>query len=319
MRFTAVVTTAAVALALAGCSSQKQQSSAEYFAAANDSFRTGALEAAIDQYHDLLDQHPFSEHSEEAELKIAHAYYLAGAYPEAVVALTDFQRRHPTSPHLPFVGYYLGMCYVRQMNTVDRDQTAARNAHTYFLTLTRQYPDSPFAELGRERLTECRERLAGHDLYVANFYSKRENYRAAEVRLLTLASRYQETPAAADALLELGSYYSSHNMQEQAALAYLALIDSQPKSPNAPRAEEALASLPTNLPTAGEGDPLDALLAANGRRRSPLDVEPIRVPDLAGSRQPQPGLAGGPGGGFGQGGGPFGGSASSPFGRGRGY
>jgi len=314
MKGITVVTTALVVAALAGCASKKGQSSEEYFDAANESFRMGALDIAIDQFNELLDQHPFSEHSEEAELKIAHAYYLAGDYPEAVVALTDFQRRHPTSPNLPFVGYYLGMCYVRQMNTIDRDQTAARNAHTYFLTVSRQYPDSPFAELARERLAECRERLAAHDLYVANFYKQRENFRAAEARMLTLASRYEGTPAAADALMELGSYYGSHDRPEQAALAYLAVIDASPTGPNAPRAEEELAKLPTSMPVSGGGEPLDALLAANGRQRSTLDVEPIRAPDLN-AKPPRPGLAGAgtPGGGFGQGSGPFGGG--SPFGR----
>ncbi|MCK6555022.1 outer membrane protein assembly factor BamD [Candidatus Binatia bacterium] len=318
MRTVIIIGLALAAAALAGCAGKKGQTSEQYFTTANDSFRTGALDMAIEQFNELLDQHPFSEHSEEAELRIAHAYYLAGSYPEAVVALTDFQRRHPTSPNLPFVGYYLGMCYLRQMNTLDRDQTAARNAHTYFLTVSRQYPDSPFAELARERLAECRDRLAAHDLYVANFYRRRENFRAAEVRMLTLASRYQETPAAAEALIELGNYYGSQKRPEQAALAYLALIDAQPTSPELPRAEEELAKLPADLPATGGGDPLGALLAANGRQRSTLDIEPIRMPDLS-AKPPRPGLAGaGSPGGFGQGGGPFGGGGS-PFGRGGAY
>lgn len=317
MRSTTAIAIALVGTTIVGCAAKRGRTSEEYFSKANESFQTGALDMAIEQFNELLDQHPFSEHSEEAELKIAHAYYLAGSYPEAVVALTDFQRRHPTSPHLPFVGYYLGMCYVRQMNTVDRDQTAARNAHTYFLTVSRQYPDSPFAELARERLAECRERLAAHDLYVANFYKKRENYRAAEVRMLTLASRYQETPAAAEALMELGDYYGSRDRLEQAALAYLAVIDAQPTGPVAPRAEEALAKLPAALPATGGGDPLDALLASNGRQRSTLDIEPIRMPEV-GAKGPRPGFAGPatPGGGFGQGAGSYG---ANPFGRGGPY
>ena len=131
---------------------------------------------AIDEYHELLDQYPFSEHNEEAELKIAHAQYLSGNYPEAVVALTDFQRRHPTSPHLPLVGYYLGMCYVQQMGTIDRDQTAARNAQTYFQTVAQQYPDSPFADLARQQLARCQESLAAHEFYVAKFYDRQRQY-----------------------------------------------------------------------------------------------------------------------------------------------
>src|SRR5262245_52969188 len=94
--------------AVAGCATKKSRTAEQYFKDANENFRTGALPVAIESYHELLDQYPFSEYSEEAELKIAHAHYLNGNYAEAIVALTDFQRRHPTSSHLPFVGYYLG-------------------------------------------------------------------------------------------------------------------------------------------------------------------------------------------------------------------
>src|SRR5207253_1816429 len=103
-----------------GCSAKKHLTADQYFTDATQSFREGALGLAIDQFHELLDQYPFSQYNEEAELRIAHAQYLQGNHPEAVVALADFQRRHPTSPNLAFVGYYLGMCYVRQMGTIDR-------------------------------------------------------------------------------------------------------------------------------------------------------------------------------------------------------
>lgn len=144
-------------LVVVGCAGKKHLTADEYFHQANDNFRQGAYALSIEEFHELLDQYPFSQYNEEAELKVAHAQYLAGSYPEAVVALTDFQRRHPTSPHLPFVGYYLGLCYVEQMRTTDRDQTAAQNAQSYFATVVNQYPDSPFAELAREQLAHCRE------------------------------------------------------------------------------------------------------------------------------------------------------------------
>ncbi|MBI3785837.1 MAG: outer membrane protein assembly factor BamD, partial [Deltaproteobacteria bacterium] len=198
-----LIATIVALIGLAGCAEKPKLSADEYFQRGNSYFRQEALSAAIDHYRELLDQYPFSEYNEEAEIKIAHAQFLAGNYAEAVVSLTDFQRRHPTSPHLPFVGYYLGMCYVRQAGTIDRDQTASQNAQTYFLTVSRQYPDSPFAELAREQLARCREDLGQHELYVAEFYDGRGNSRAAEIRLLNLATQYGDTDAAAEGLMRL--------------------------------------------------------------------------------------------------------------------
>lgn len=296
-----------VAAALTGCASKKHLSADQYFNDATEQFRNGALTVAIDEYHELLDQYPFSEYNEEAELKIAHAHYLAGNYPEAIVALTDFQRRHPTSADLPFVGYALGMCYVQQMGAADRDQTAARSAQNYFLTVSQQYPDSPFAELARIELARCRERLGQHELYVAEFYRKKGNRPAEKVRLLTLASRYEETDASADGLLRLAGLCREENDSEQAALAYQAITKSHPTSPHAATARTALETLKAD--TDRIGDPVDVLLAANGRRRSEGSAEPVQVPGLDTTRTARRPSAAVP---------PALGAPIDPFGRGRG-
>ena len=300
----------------AGCATKKHLSEDEYFGNATEHFRGGALTLAIDEYHELLDQYPFSEHNEEAEIKIAHAHYLAENYPEAIVALTDFQRRHPTSALLPFVGYSLGMCYAQQMGTADRDQTAARSAQNYFLTVSQQYPDSPFAELARIEMARCRERLGEHELYVATFYDKRGNRPAAEVRLLTLASRYEETDASADGLLRLASIYREENNDQQAVLAYQAITRSHPASAEAVTAHKALEHL--NADTAPVGDPIDVLLAENGRRRTEGSFETVQVPGLDNSRTARA-PSGAAAAGLGAQGNPFGHSNAGGLGGGRQY
>ncbi len=282
-----------VAVSVAGCAAKKPHLTADqYFTEATESFRTGALPLAIEQFHDLLDQYPFSAYNEEAELKIAHAQYLNGNYAEATAALTDFQRRHPTSPHLPFVGYCLGMCYARQMTTVDRDQSAAQNAANYFLTVSQQYPDSPFAQLAREQLARCRENIGEHELYIARFYARRTNQKAAEIRLLTLASRYGDTEASADGLMRLAKLYRSQHRRSDAVLAYEALTYLHPRGPLAETARRMLTRFsPSEAPPADTA--LDTLLALNNRQKSAGMFETVQVPGLEPSRTARgPGAAG---------------------------
>lgn len=274
MRFTVVL----IAVGFLGCAAKKHLTADQYFQQANDDFRNGAYTVAVDQFHELLDQYPFSQYNEEAELRIAHGHFLIGNYAEAIVAFMDFQRRHPTSPHLPFVGYYLGMCYARQMGTTDRDQAAAQNAQNVFLTVIQQYPDSPFADLAREQLARCRKNLAEHELYIARYYAKRGNGKAAEMRLLTLAARYGDTEASADGLLRLAKLYRHDKHEAQAVLAYRALEQMHPRSAQAEVAKRALDRLANVDPPAG--DPLDVLLAANGRQRSSGNLEVVQVPGL---------------------------------------
>jgi outer membrane protein assembly factor BamD len=268
-----------IALGFLGCGAKKHLTADQYFHEASENFRDGAYTLAVDQFHELLDQHPFSQYNEEAEVRIAQAQYLLGNYAEAIVAFTDFQRRHPTSPYLPFVGYYLGMCYASQLTTIDRDQAAAQNAQNVFLTLIQEYPDSPFADLAREQSARCRRNLAEHELYIARYYSEHGKDKAAEIRLLTLASRYGDTATSADALLRLANLYRQDRQNDEAVLAYRALEQMHPRSTQAAVAKRALERLgKTDAPP--ESDPLDLLLAANGRQRSSGNLEVVRVPGL---------------------------------------
>jgi outer membrane protein assembly factor BamD len=274
----------AIAVSFIGCAAKKHLTADQYFHDASDSFRTGAFSLAVDQFHELLDQYPFSHYNEEAELKIAHAHYLSGSYAEAIVAFTDFQRRHPTSPNLPFVGYYLGMCYAKQMSTIDRDQGAAQNAQNVFLTLIQQFPDSSFADLAREEVVRCRKSLADHELYIAKYYAQHDKNKAAEIRLLTLAYRYSDTDASADGLLRLAKLYRHGKRDDQALLAYRALEQMHPRSAQATAARRALDRLKNATDQPPEGDPLDVLLAAYGRQRGSSSMEVVQVPGLEPAR-----------------------------------
>jgi outer membrane protein assembly factor BamD len=301
----------AAALGAAGCAAHKPGSANEYFDVASQDLRQGAYTQAVENYRNLLDEYPFSEYSEEAELKIGIAHYKNGSCPEATAAFTDFQRRHPTSPHLPLVGYLLGQCAEEQMRPSDRDQSASQNAHAYYQALIQQHPTSPYAELARDRLERCRETLADHELLVAGFYEKHKNEKAAETRLLDLVNRFNDTDVAGDALLQLGELYRREQQTDKAVLAFAAIKYHHPDHDAARKADEELKGLVGDDPPP-DGDPLVALKAETGRNRTIAIAQTVRpVQDSKGRRGPPQS----PGTGFGLPGntGPFGGG-TGPFG-----
>ena len=87
-------------LALAGCGKEQKLSADAYYSEASGAFKDKNYDVAIARYKGLLDNFPFDEHAEDAELKIAHAHYKKKQYAEAIAAFNDFQRMHPLSPHL---------------------------------------------------------------------------------------------------------------------------------------------------------------------------------------------------------------------------
>ena len=301
-------------LVAAGCAAKKPGNAREHFDLATLSFKQGAYNQALENYRNLLDEHPFSEFSEEAELKVGITQYKSGACPEATAAFTDFQRRHPTSPHLPLVGYMLGRCAEEQMRPSDRDQSAAQNAHAYYQALIQQHPTSPYAELARQQLQRCRETLADHELVIAEYYVTHKNRKAAETRLLDLVNRFNDTDVGGEALYRLGNLYQDDRDNEKAILAYAAVSYYHPDHDDAPRAARELDKLLAGAP-APTGDPLAVLKAETGRNRSIAIAQRTRPVQDA---KQQPRRAGaGPGSGFGlpQSSGPFGeGGTTGPYG-----
>jgi outer membrane protein assembly factor BamD len=307
VRFPAKVLAAVLLLCLtAGCGPKKTLTAEQYFASASNEFHDGAYKIAVERYRELLDQYPFSEYSEEAELKIAHAHYLNHSCPEAIASFTDFQRRHPTSPYLPFVQFLLGQCYEQQMQPPDRDQSSSQNAHAYYLALTQQYPDSPFADVARARLERCRESMAKHEMVVSSFYRERGNLQAAEYRLLDLVNRFEETDVAGNALYELGSLYRERGEQDRALLAFASVTRHHPDNEVARQAEQALSEMSGAEGEADllKGDPLVALQARTGRSRPLALNQVVEPPAPSGQHAPGfgPAIGGLPG-------------SSGPFGR----
>jgi outer membrane protein assembly factor BamD len=195
-------------------------------------------------------------------MKIGLAYYKDKDYAQAVAALDDFQRMHPTSKSLQLVSYYIAMSYFDQVGREDQDQTKTELALARFKAIEQRFPESEFAELAKEKSEICREVLARHQKVVGDYYFKRANFRAAESRLAELMQKYPDTPVAPDALWELGIALEKEGKKYSAAQAFAAMVQHYPKTPYAKKARDELKKLAQ--PVDNEEDPLKLVLAENG-------------------------------------------------------
>lgn len=272
----------AVLLLLGGCSATERRLSAkEYYTLASEAFTNEDFTTATDYYRDLLDQYPLNPYAEEAQLKIAYSYYLDKKYTEAIVAFSDFERAYPTSSHLPFVQYYRGMCYLEQMRSIDRDQSVTEKALDFFRTVTDRYPESPFAPLAEEKIKICRDALAAHELYIADFNWKHDNLPAAKARLRTIVETYPETESTAEALARLENILTQEGETELAELAAKALALRH--STNSQPAHTTLASLThDDLPAPGV-DPLLLLVAELKKQEREARQQMQREPQTDGN------------------------------------
>jgi outer membrane protein assembly factor BamD len=256
---TRLVLALAVALVVAGCggAAKPKLPADQYYKEASDAFADENYEVAATRYKDLLDQYPFSEHAEEAELRIAHSHYQRKQYAEAIAAFNDFQRMHPMSPHLPEVYYLLGKSYMDQMTTIDRDQGASENAHGWFRVVIDRYPESKYAALARVEMRACRYSLAEHERYIAAYYLKRDNLRAGENRVKGILENYPDTLAATQALESLAVAYAKAGDVEHEQMARAALVERANATQATPPPDSAtlLALSDTDPQVAGDAAP----------------------------------------------------------------
>ncbi len=189
----------ALALLVTSCSAPPPRGEKSLFAEANAEFEARNFFTASRLYDELLEQYPFSDLAEVARLRVAQAYYLNGKYDKAIAAFTDFERLHPTSTHLAFVEYTIGMCYLDQMRARDRDQSAAENARRQLERVMARYEDSLYGRLAAFRLAQVEEHLADHELFVGDYYARSRRPQAARARYQFILDNFPETEAARSA------------------------------------------------------------------------------------------------------------------------
>ncbi len=197
-----------VCILASGCSSHKepheinktaQQLAAEGAAA----FMNEDYKDAIQAYSDLKDWYSFSKYVILAELKIADAHFHLEEYPEAIEAYKHFEEMHPKNDAVPYVINQIGTCWFKQIDTIDREAEPAQNAMVQFERLVKQFPDHELSQDALAHIDVCIDNIAGHELYVANFYFKTKKYQAALNRYQYIVENYAGTDQSQIALSKI--------------------------------------------------------------------------------------------------------------------
>jgi outer membrane protein assembly factor BamD len=178
-----------------GCAwfkAKEEKTAQELVSDGMDQFNNGDYKDAIESFEKLRDWYPFSKFVILAELKIADAYYHIKDYDSAVEAYEAFENLHPRNEAIPYVIFQTGRCYFEQIDTIDRDQTSAKNALDIFKRLTKQFPEDPYAHRAEDLIKKCFKSIAGHEFYVGKFYYKGKHYKAALARFKSVLSNYPD-------------------------------------------------------------------------------------------------------------------------------
>jgi outer membrane protein assembly factor BamD len=193
---------------------------------ADGQMRNGNFAAAIQGFELLTAVYPFSEEARQAQLSLLYVYW-RNDQPDATIAAADrFMLENPTHPRIDYALYVKGLAHfprdagplerLFRVNMDKRPPGTMQSSFNSFQQLLRQHPNSIYVEDARQRMIYLRNRLAAHEVEVAEFYLARNAHVAAINRARFILENYQETPSVVPALRIMARGYDNLDMPDLA-------------------------------------------------------------------------------------------------------
>jgi len=197
---------------------------------------------AIEIFQSIIDNYPYSEHAVDAELQIADAYFAETKYEEALSYYRDFGELHPQHEKVAYTIYRSALCHVRQMKSVNRDQTATRKAVGFLDLLLVNYPHSEYAREAEPLWRDLQVRLAEHVEEIADFYMSRNEYESAAERYRSILNDFPGLGLEDRVLYKLGRCYEALNRMDEADRIYRTIVAHYGESRYSYRAKKRIAA-----------------------------------------------------------------------------
>jgi outer membrane protein assembly factor BamD len=171
---------------------------------------------AVQYFHEVERQYPYSEWARRAILMTAYAHYQANAYDDAREDADRFISLYPGNASAVYAYYIKAVCYFEQIIDVGRDQAATEQALAALREVVRRYPTSQYATDAKLKIDMVNDQLAGKEMAIGRYYLRDGQPLAAIGRFRTVIDKYQTTSDAPEALYRLVESYLTLGLTEEA-------------------------------------------------------------------------------------------------------
>ncbi|MDT8310932.1 MAG: outer membrane protein assembly factor BamD [Methylophaga sp.] len=196
---------------------------------------------AIQFYEQLEARFPFGEYAQQALLESAYAHYKNNDPETAIATIDRFMRVYPLNENNDYALYLRGLVSFNKdigileryipRDESQRDPGSAEDALNDFNLLIKRYPQSKYAGDAAQRIVYLRNRLAQHEINVANYYMRRTSYIAAANRARYVIENYPRTPAMPEALVIMAKAYKVMELNDLSEDALRVLEKNYPAHP----------------------------------------------------------------------------------------
>jgi outer membrane protein assembly factor BamD len=207
----------------------------------------------------VFETYPNEREGREALLLVADSYFRQGGqtgYTEARFRYRDYLNRYPGGPQRDYARYQFALCYDKEHEKPDRDQTSTREAIQQYLALIREFPDSAYAGIARDRVRELTDLIAEHEFSVGFFYMRKGSPSAALGRFTAIEQRFPEYGARDKLFFYSGRALEQLGRRDEAERYYARVLAEFPESEYARKLREKKGEKPeaasASVDTAGK-------------------------------------------------------------------
>lgn len=215
-------------------------------------FRDHDWEEAIALLKDVKKKYAYSRWARLAELRIADAQAESDKIAEALQGWRSFVHDHRTDDEVPYARYRIVKGIFGQISDTvmlppqeERDQATTVEAYRELRSFVHDYPRGKYAEQTRWMLAVITGRLMRHEMYVARYYLKRDNFDAAVARCQFALRTYDGSGLEPEAIVLLGETYLKMHKVAEARATFEQVLAKYPTSAFGKTARAFLAELPS--------------------------------------------------------------------------
>jgi outer membrane protein assembly factor BamD len=195
-------------------------------------------EEARKLFKDVKKKYSYSRYARLAELRLADVDYESEKVSEAIQAYRSFVHDHRTDPEVPYARFRICKGLFDQVSEggfllpplEERDQAVNVDAYKELSTFVKDYPNSKYSAQTRYMLTVVSGRLVRHELYVAHYYLRRDEFEAAVWRTQYALRNYDGSGLEPEAMALLGETYLKMHKPADARSAFTQLLAKYPSS-----------------------------------------------------------------------------------------
>jgi len=247
-KFAAVVAALMIA-GSAGCSKKQAVISPELAGSDEALYKEGERlmkkdsEKALVLFRQVMESFPKSFYAQRAMLAIADTYFQEkdeGSLILAAAQYRSFLGLYPTSPSAPMAQYRIALCSYNKMLKPGRDQTKTTEALAEFKKTISMFPLTDEANMSREKIQECENRLAEHFFLIGEHYYKKKAYNPAVSRLAEILVNYPLFPEMDKVYFTLGDSHFRAGRFDDAGPFFTKVVTDYAKGKYAAKAQNRL-------------------------------------------------------------------------------